>query len=269
MTNEYVRYCPDCDKEISYASKYSLKYANEAGSSCLSCSTTGKNNPFYGKAHSEETKRMMGENQRDYSGENNPFYGRVHSDESKKKMRETTLEDFERDGHPRVGTKHSEESIQRMRGPRPSVSGENNPMFGKDRPDLSDKNMKNLGKSYEEIYGIDRATDIRRNLRLSHLARLEKRSGPALPNYNPAACLIIEEYGKKHGYNFQHAENGGEFHIKELGYWVDGYDEDNNVVIEYYEKWHKRKSARDALRRREIIEYLGCKFIELKEWEVI
>jgi hypothetical protein len=38
------------------------------------------------------------------------------------------------------------------------------------------------------------------------------------PNFNPQACKIIEEYGKMNGYNFQHALNGGEFHIKELGY---------------------------------------------------
>ena len=44
------------------------------------------------------------------------------------------------------------------------------------------------------------------------------------PNFNSNACKIIDEYGNKNGYNFQHAMNGGEFYIKELGYWVDGYD---------------------------------------------
>lgn len=67
----------------------------------------------------------------------------------------------------------------------------------------------------------------------------------------------------------QNAMNGGEYHIKELGYFVDGYDKEKNVVIEYYEMWHhKFKNAlKDERRKKNIINYIGCKFIELKEWE--
>jgi hypothetical protein len=84
------------------------------------------------------------------------------------------------------------------------------------------------------------------------------------PPHNPKACEIIEKYGEKHDYNFQHAENGGEYHIKELGYWVDGYDEKQNVIFEYYEKWHRRTChrKRDKKRRKEIISYMDYKFIE-------
>lgn len=82
-------------------------------------------------------------------------------------------------------------------------------------------------------------------------------------NFNPIACKIIDEYGDKFGYNFQHAMNGGEYHIKELGYFVDGYDKENNVVIEYYEPRHYRRQnlIRDMRRQTEIIDYLKCKFI--------
>lgn len=87
------------------------------------------------------------------------------------------------------------------------------------------------------------------------------------PNFNPKACYIIEEYGKKHGYNFQHALNGGEYHIKELGYWVDGYDKEKNVVIEYQEKSHlsSKRKEQDLKRKERIISLLKCKFIEI--WE--
>lgn len=99
------------------------------------------------------------------------------------------------------------------------------------------------------------------------LRRQADNNGQTYPCYNPAACKIIEEYGKKHGYNFQHAENGGEFCIKELGYFVDGYDKEKNVVIEYYEKRHnnKKKALRDVKRQDEIVNLLGCKFIILTE----
>ena len=43
----------------------------------------GKNNNFYGKKHTPESRKKMSEAQ---SGENNGFYGKHHSDESKKKI---------------------------------------------------------------------------------------------------------------------------------------------------------------------------------------
>lgn len=83
------------------------------------------------------------------------------------------------------------------------------------------------------------------------------------PNYNPTACQLINEYGCRHGYAFQHAENGGELHIKELGYFVDGYDVNKNVVIEVYEKrWHTDREH-DRIRKEQIIQHLNCEFIEL------
>ena len=77
----------------------------------------------------------------------------------------------------------------------------------------------------------------------------------------------IEEYGEKNGYHFQHAMNGGEYYIKELGYWVDGYDKEKNAVIEYDEKHHFVRSTskkKDVERQKQIKEFLGCKFIRIK-----
>jgi hypothetical protein len=88
------------------------------------------------------------------------------------------------------------------------------------------------------------------------------------PNYNVNAIPIIEEYGKKYGYNFQHAENGGEYFVKGLGYYLDGYDVQNNVVIEIDEMHHFNKDGslkqRDVIRQKKIEELLGCKFIRVK-----
>jgi hypothetical protein len=83
------------------------------------------------------------------------------------------------------------------------------------------------------------------------------------PNFNIEACRIIDVYGKENGYNFRYALNGGEYHIKELGYWVDGYDEEKNVVIEYQEKHHLTPKwiEKDKKRKERIIEILKCKFI--------
>jgi hypothetical protein len=67
----------------------------------------------------------------------------------------------------------------------------------------------------------------------------------------------------------QHAENDGEFHIKELGYWVDGYDKENNIVYEWDEHRHfdvyGMLTPKDIQRQKEIEEHLHCKFIRIKE----
>ena len=86
------------------------------------------------------------------------------------------------------------------------------------------------------------------------------------PSYNVFACNIIEEYGKKHGYDsFQHAENGGEFKV--LKYYVDGYDAVTNTVIEVDEPDHYRDGKlrlKDIQRQRRIMNYLRCTFIRIR-----
>tara|TARA_B110000046_G_scaffold63941_1_gene71422 strand:+ start:189 stop:770 length:582 start_codon:yes stop_codon:yes gene_type:complete len=87
------------------------------------------------------------------------------------------------------------------------------------------------------------------------------------PMFNVEGCKRILEYGEKHEYKFQTAINGGEYFIKELGYWVDGYYIEGNVVIEYMENHHNTPKHRikDKMRRERIINHLNCKYIEL--WE--
>ncbi|KKM39484.1 hypothetical protein LCGC14_1564630 [marine sediment metagenome] len=127
---------------------------------------------------------------------------------------------------------------------------------------LLDEHRKRIGESNR---GKVRTARTKRVLRAIRLRQLKERFGQVMPNYNSEACSIIEEYGKQHGYNFQHAENGGEFHIKELGYWVDGYDAQQNVVIEYYENWHQKQIQKDLRRQQEIEKHMACTFIRIAE----
>lgn len=58
-------------------------------SKAVSAAISGEKNPFYGKAHSEESKRKMSEaTVGKQAGEKNPFYGKTHSEESKRKISE-------------------------------------------------------------------------------------------------------------------------------------------------------------------------------------
>ena len=102
--------------------------------------------------------------------------------------------------------------------------------------------------------------------KLEMVERIKSRYGQVVPNYNPLACKVIDEYGEENNYNFQHAENGGEYHI--LRYWVDGYDKERNTIIEIDEPAHYDKngnlSKKDLERQKEISDFLGCKFIRLR-----
>lgn len=162
--------------------------------------------------------------------------------------------------------------------------------YNKSRGNVGEKNG-NYGSSYYAVwvekYGKETADkmneecsrlkvvylksdDHRRIMRISSIKRIEKvkmNGGQMFPGYNRQSIPIIEQYGKEHGYNFQHAENGGEFRIPELGYWVDGYDKENNIVIEYYEDRHKETETRDTRRIIEIINTLGCDLHIIKEWD--
>jgi hypothetical protein len=103
--------------------------------------------------------------------------------------------------------------------------------------------------------------------RVAAVNYIKKQNGQIQPRYNIDSISIINEYGMKHGYNFQHAENGGEYYIKELGYFLDAYDLEKNVVLEIDEPHHFRNGKlrkKDIIRQEEITNFLGCKFIRKK-----
>jgi ribosomal protein S27AE len=136
-------------------------------------------------------------------------------------------------------------------------SGEKNGMFGKHHS----KETKSIIKEKRKLQLYSDET--RDKMRIISTNRIHDNKWH--PSYNIIACEIIENYGKQHGYNFQHAMNGGEHFIKELGYWVDGYDKEKNVVIEYYENAHKYFINKDNLRIKKIKEALNCEIVILNE----
>jgi len=88
------------------------------------------------------------------------------------------------------------------------------------------------------------------------------------PFFNEKGCVEFDNISKKENIHIQHAMNGGEYYIKELGYWLDGYDKINNVVYEYDEKYHftEKQIIKDINRQSEIESFLKCKFIRIKDF---
>ena len=101
----------------------------------------GEENPFYGKSHTEETKKIIRQhqienngyvkNRRSYKGENNPFHGKTHSIETRELLKQEIKKVWESKPHPWIGRRHSEESKEKF---RKNNKGEGNPNYGKITP---------------------------------------------------------------------------------------------------------------------------------------
>jgi hypothetical protein len=105
---------------------------------------------------------------------------------------------------------------------------------------------------------------------LDRLSKIHFNGGRVVPGYNFTACKFINELNKIYGWNMRHAENGGEFYIKELGYYLDGYDIEKNIAFEYDEPHHHFDIngfllKKDINRMNEIIKSIHCRFFRYNE----
>jgi very-short-patch-repair endonuclease len=119
-------------------------------------------------------------------------------------------------------------------------------------------------KISKSLKGKPKSNEHKFKLRCAKIRDLQSRFGEKLgPNYNSTACKLFENINKQFGFKGKHAENGGEVMI--AGYWLDFYEPNINLVIEYDEISHKYKIEKDIKRQNEIISELDCKFIRISE----
>jgi len=112
--------------------------------------------------------------------------------------------------------------------------------------------------------------DTRAKMRKNALARIEAQHGQIQPRYNVNSIPVLEEFAKINGItDLQHAENGGEYRVEGLGYFLDGYSLEKNIAIEFDEEHHFKDSGRlcdkDIRRQEEIMEKLGCEFVRVRK----
>ena len=270
----YSRNCPDCSKELKTKNKYYFKKAVTNNQKCGSCSLKGRK-------FSDDHKRKLSENHADISGDKNPFYGKKHSDEVLSKLSEALKETY---SDPKLRKRRSVEKLEWHKN-------NDNPFLGKTHSKESKKLMSGLAleRMKEPANRINKASfpkgnspwnkgtkglyskDTLRKMRVAAIERISiaKFNGnQMMPNYNPSSISILEEIAKEMGItDLQHAENGGEFFIKELGYFVDGYSKEKNIILEYDEQHHFNPDGSlkesDIIRQKEIEEYLKCEFIRI------
>lgn len=198
MKKKWKRNCPKCGDEIFYTRIYERDRTEKRNTNCNSCAKKGKNNPMYGK----------------------PSWNRGLTKETD------------------IGVKKISESML----------GDKNPMR---RPEVRKKISElRKDKTYEELYGKEKAKEIRKKIKNKRKNQVIKHSNKTkyimrmsaikrkqiIPNHNPIGCEIIRWFNMYYGFNFQHAENGGEVCIG--GYFPDGIDEKKKTIIEIDEKYH-------------------------------
>lgn len=128
-------------------------------------------------------------------------------------------------------------------------------------------NIKN-GKTIHGRVGKHQSNEFKQKMREILKEKFDKYGH--IPNFSEKCCKYLDELNKKNGWNLQHAMNGGE--ITCLGYWLDGYDKDLNIVVEYDEYKHYKDvknnilKDKDIIRQNNIINELHCKFYRYNEY---
>lgn len=229
----------------------------------------------------------------------------ISSEERKEKIRKYLIgkkqspETIEKRISKVIGTKHTKETLKKMRGKKRSQK------FKENRKRIMKELWRNGGMDKEHIMKIGKSrknkkqseeTCKKKSLvmkgkpspnrgkkaspqtklkhRISIIKNIEKNYGICFPAYNKQACEFFKKFdGAMETKGNYAVYGGGEYHIKELGYFPDYINFDLKLIIEIDEKCHFEKSGnlkqKDIQRQKEIQEfYPDFTFIRIREEEI-
>ena len=239
MKQVWKRNCPKCNTSIHYKNKKCLNKSTKKNQLCRKCSRDGI---VFGPMSNEHKDKIRRSNLK--NGVGKWMVGRTLSDTVKQKISKSN-----------IGKKLSEKTKQKM-----SIlkMGDKNPAK---RQEIREKISKTRLENPREI-----TQETRRLLsvkaKVAMFDRIEKLGIVPRPNYNPIACDYFEELNRKNGWDLTHAMNGGETRI--LCYYLDAYDCNRNIVVEYDEPRHYdvkgNLKQKDVIRMNEIINKTGSQF---------
>lgn len=158
-----------------------------------------------------------------------------------------------------------------MKGRTLSNEHKKNISFGNKGKIVSNDVKKRISESN---FGKKHSNKTKTKLRLIRIKQINKakfNGEQVFPSWNPKACDYFEEFDKQNNTQGQHARNGGEFYIKELGYWVDYINHDLKLIMEYDEPHHNnsKQKEKDLIRQQEIQEiFFNYEFKRIKgDWK--
>lgn len=262
-TNEkkWKRNCPKCGNDVFHTTESMRNWFNKLNTPCRSCYRLSlikpkpKNEwerkcPDCGISifHKRKYVRDKFNKQKRFckkcrqKGSRSVKFGKKQNEEVKEKLRKTRLG---RKMHP-----HTKIALY--------ISNKGKPLTDKRKQNISNAQLNHPNKK-----------EINRKKRLATIKRLQNQYGILFPNFNKKACEYFQWLNMWNGWNGQYAVNGGEYFIKDLGYWVDYYEPKENVVIEWDESTHynvdNQLKKRDNDRMIEIKAHLKCRFMRFNE----
>lgn len=239
---ERKRSCPKCKKEIIYKSKRGYFYGKKRNSVCRKCVKEIWSKQRKGRISNRKGCKL--------------------SDNQKKNISLTNIERHKHYIHPMLGKHHSEET-------RKKFKNRVNPMLGKHH---SLETRLKISEKRKGMKGPQMTNDGLRRLRIKRIKEIEKdkfNGNQIIPSFNKKSCEFFKKLNEILNLNGQFATNNREYQIKELGYFLDYYDKDKNIVIEWDEPKHynvdRSLKVEDILRENEIKRFLKCKFYRIKQ----
>ncbi len=252
------------------------------GKVCCGKSTSNCLKPILGKHHSEKSKQEISE----ANMGNKNCLGKNHSEKTIKKMKQTAKgrKPSAKNIEARIkGVKEFWEKLDKnerkavLEGRGLHKSGKDCFFYGKTHTENAKALMREKAKcrigDKNAFYGKEHSLKSRKQMRISRIEVLNRQymeGGQVRPTYNSQACKFFELFDKDFNTKDLYATNGGEYYIKELGYFPDYVNFDLMLIIEWDEERHYGANGnlkeRDVLRQKEIQEYFpDFRFVRIRE----
>ena len=149
-----------------------------------------------------------------------------------------------------------------------SKTGNKNPQHGRVYTKEERKHYGNLVRNspkYQEFHKSGRASETSRNMIVKRLMDYGIQIG-----VNKQSCVFFDFLNKKLNWNGKHAfNNKTRWEHVECGYFLDFYEPNLNLIIEWDEERHYYVSGqlkeKDIQRQNNLIKKLNCQFYRIRE----
>lgn len=264
--NELNKNCPSCNKLIVCKTISQYNESIKKNRTCRSCAS--KRRGYKGILDKICVKcgiKYTFSNYRKYKTSKNPYFCKSCALSIAHKGKHISEKNKEILRNIHLGAKLSEETKRKI---SEKTKGKNNPCYGR----VKDKNpmygkFGELSPTFGKIPWMKGKHHTEKSLEKMRISALNRIKEFGVISYNKDACIYFNKLNKNKGWNLQHAMNGGEINF--IGYSVDGYDKDKNIIVEYDEPHHydrqRNLKEKDKKRMDRLKKSLNCRFFRYNE----
>mgnify|MGYP001383989416 CR=1 FL=1 len=233
------RNCPICNREIICKTKWYFNDSNKKNRLCRKCFAVGENNSNFGNKYSDESKlKISNGNKGKLIGGKNPT--------KRLDVRQKISEKLK-------GRKLSDYIINKISNSKRGINLSEN---HKEKISISQiKRYNNIKEKLKTSISVKKAMH-RDDVRKKHLDALHHSEWIKVRT-DKGQLELLEKWNRL-GFNFI-----PNYQIKtDLDlFYLDGYDKEKNIIIEYDTKYHNKPSQKqkDLVRQQKIIDILGPK----------